>query len=178
MPLNDSEIRKLLDNGLIINPNYDLINPASLDIRIGNEILIENPQVNQDIPNINPWSELNIESYTEYLPFYLNPGQFILASSMEIFNIPNNICAEFRLKSSRARQGYDHLFAVWIDPGWSNSVLTMEIKNVFQNHRIPIYPGLKIGQLVFHKLNEPKISYSEVGRYNNDLKVSGSKNEY
>jgi deoxycytidine triphosphate deaminase len=35
---------------------------------------------------------------------------------------------------------------------------------------------MKIGQAIFHKLTQPPLkSYAITGRYNNDLKVMGSK---
>jgi deoxycytidine triphosphate deaminase len=43
-------------------------------------------------------------------------------------------------------------------------------------HSLPLYPGLKIGQIIFFEMSEePDISYAKVGHYNNDNKVSASK---
>jgi dCTP deaminase len=80
------------------------------------------------------------------------------------------------LKSSRAREGLQHLFAGWCDPGWNGSRLTLELKNVRQLHWIGIYPGLKIGQMKFMKMDStPLASYAETGRYNGDQTVKGSR---
>ena len=41
---------------------------------------------------------------------------------------------------------------------------------------LPIYPGLKLGQLAFERLSQtPITSYRKKGRYNNDLNVQESK---
>lgn len=43
-------------------------------------------------------------------------------------------------------------------------------------HSIPLYPGLKIGQLVFYRMDEaPERTYAVTGRYNLDTKVTASK---
>jgi dCTP deaminase len=79
------------------------------------------------------------------------------------------------LKSSRARSGLNHLLAGWCDPGWHGSKLTLELKNERLHHALPLYPGLKIGQMVFHSMsNTPMNSYRDVGHYNNHLTVMPS----
>jgi len=41
---------------------------------------------------------------------------------------------------------------------------------------LPLYQGMRFGQLEFRLLlSLPSMSYSEVGRYNNDLSVQRSK---
>jgi dCTP deaminase len=80
------------------------------------------------------------------------------------------------LKSSRAREGYNHALSAWIDPGYCNSKLTLELVNVRRHYDLPLYPGLKIGQIVFMRMSEvPVNSYSKTGRYNGDSTVQGSK---
>ena len=103
------------------------------------------------------------------------PGEFCLAETEEIFNIPDSISAQFALKSSRGREGYENLLAGWVDPGFSGR-LTLELVNVRRHWDLPLYPGMKIGQIVFFKMSSiPVNSYSKVGRYNGDLKVTASK---
>jgi dCTP deaminase len=97
-------------------------------------------------------------------PYELVPGQFILADTMESFNMPEDIAGLFFLKSSRAREGYENLHAGYADPGWHGSTLTLELKNSRQLQRLPIWPGLKIGQMVFFKMSAiPATSYAVVG---------------
>ena len=105
----------------------------------------------------------------------LSPGSFCLAETRECFNLPDDISAQFVLKSSRAREGLNHLLAGWCDPGWHGSKLTLELKNERRYHDIPLYPGLKIGQMVFHVMsNIPVHSYALTGNYNNHLTVMPS----
>lgn len=66
--------------------------------------------------------------------------------------------------------------AGFCDPGWYGSRLTLELKNVRQLWSIGIYPGLKIGQMKFSRMDsEPKRSYAVTGRYNNDATVTTSR---
>ena len=89
--------------------------------------------------------------------------------------MPPNYSAEFRLKSSRGRLGWGHVLAVWIDGGFNNSKLTLELLN----HRLwawqSIYPLMRIGQIVFEETNHPTCDYSRTGRYNGDLDTQESK---
>ena len=90
--------------------------------------------------------------------------------------MPENIAGLFFLKSSRAREGYENLHAGYADPGWNGSVLTLELKNSRQLLPLPLYPGMKIGQMVFFRMSQkPVLSYAQVGHYNKDLSTTGSK---
>lgn len=167
--LADFEIRDLAVNGMVQNFDKELINPASLDLRLGNAVMLESVQSPQMIP-------LDISRYTPDDPYELVPGQFILAQTMEVFNMPEDIAGLFFLKSSRAREGYENLHAGYADPGWHGSSLTLELKNARQLQPLPIYPGLKIGQMVFFRMSKtPAMSYAAVGHYNNDVSVAASK---
>jgi dCTP deaminase len=147
----------------------DLINPASLDVRLGSHLMIE-------VADTKDFINVDISHRTEKNPYRLMPGEFCLAETEEIFNIPDSLSAQFALKSSRAREGYENLLGCWIDPGYSGSRLTLELVNARRHWDLPLYPGMKIGQIVFFKMSSiPLNSYSKVGRYNGDLKVSASK---
>ncbi len=147
-----------------------LVNPASLDVRLGDTLLIESAES----PELISYP-LNLNNHTKDL-YQLIPGQFVLAPTIEVFNLPNDVSAQFVLKSSLARKGLQHMLAGYCDPGWHGSVLTMELKNVRQLWPVPLWPGMRIGQMVFTKmLCQPKLSYRETGRYNNDKTVQQSR---
>ena len=114
------------------------------------------------------------QGYT--FPVYLNPDEFVLAHTLETFNIPDHLAAQFALKSSVARAGLEHLLAGFIDPGFNNSVLTLELKNARRMERFPLWPGMRIGQIIFYTMDQvPLSSYSETGRYNGDASVAACK---
>ena len=170
--LCDWEIKNLCEAGMIEGYAQDLINPASLDVRLGGRLMIE-------VADTKDFVNVDISHRTENNPYRLMPGEFCLAETKEIFHIPDTLSAQFVLKSSRAREGYENLLAGWIDPGFGltkGSRLTLELVNARRHWDLPLYPGMKIGQIVFFKMSSiPINSYSKVGRYNGDLKVQATR---
>jgi len=165
--LCDWEIAALCQTVKMVDPfRKDLINPASIDLLLGNEIMCE-------CENTARLQRLDISEFTREQPYLLGPGAFVLAQTQEVFNLPDDISAQFALKSSRAREGFTHALAGWCDPGWHGSVLTLELTNAKRFSCLPLYPGLKIGQMVFYRMSaKPRASYA--GHYNNHDKVMGS----
>jgi len=167
--LCDWEIKARCQKSQMVAPfDPELLNPASLDLRLGLYLMVENicdPEL----------LRIDISDRTKDDPFMLQPGEFCLAETLELFNLPDDICGTFLLKSSRAREGYTHALAGFCDPSWHRSRLTLELKNNRLHHALPLYPGLKIGQMVFHEMsNVPLRSYRETGHYNNHLTVMPS----
>lgn len=149
------------------DPN--LVNPASLDIRVGETAML---RTSCPMPG---YYEYDLTEYSKFKPYWMQPGDRLLVASLETINLPNFLCAQFRLKSSRGREWYEHMEAGFADPGWHGSKLTMEIINM-NCEPLPLYPGLRMGQLVFSlTLGIPDRDYSVVGRYNGDRQVEGSK---
>lgn len=183
MLLAYNQILDLLDAGVVTNANKALINSASLDIRLGPKVLIEHCKVDDagrrslHRVSLKNKEALNMREYDldKDGPLILFPGEFVLAHSVEIFNLPNNISCEYKLKSSMARIGLNHLNAGWCDAGWNGSVLTMELHNVTRGHELVLEYMDKIGQMIFHKHQEVPAdkSYAIRGRYNNNKSVSG-----
>lgn len=157
----------------------DNINGASIDVRLGQIILREKQPQCPWFTRLKNKDELIFtkESYVWGQEFYLEPGEFILAHTVEIFNLPDYIGGEFRLKSSGARAALDQALAVWCDPGWHESVLTLELKNNSRYHTLVLEVGMKIGQVVLFKGESvPKhASYAVRGQYNNDKEATGNK---
>ena len=135
MILSSRDIQYRL-NDLVLPADDKLINPASLDIRIGAELIQESG---------------NLVSILR-TPYNLDPGEFVLVETFEIIKVPLDLAVELRLKSSIARQGYNHSLAFWFDPGWSGRG-TMEIQNITRTKKLPLYEGMLFAQLIFHKLN-------------------------
>ena len=167
--LCDWEIKALCEGGMVEDFAEELINPASLDVRLGGHLMIEEADTKSFV-------NVDISARTEKNPYRLMPGEFCLAETQEIFHMPESVSGQFVLKSSRAREGYENLLAGWIDPGFGDARLTLELVNARRHWDLPLYPGMKIGQIVFFKMSSiPVNSYSRVGRYNGDLKVTASK---
>lgn len=178
--LSHNELVKLVIQDVITPVDFKAINAASIDIHLGDKILWEDEECSYGIPIIDYRTRESV-TYNEYVMdadgWVLTPGDFILAQSVEVFNLPNDISAEYKLKSSMARIGLEHMNAGWCDAGWNGSVLTLELKNMTQHHSIRIRPGDAIGQMIFFRHGPVPVdaSYATRGRYNNDKTVSGIK---
>ena len=168
MILSHKELIKLVDQG-VLNADKRNVNGSSIDITLGKNILIEERSLYDYIP-IDLVQEVEPVLKERTIPdtgYDIRPNQFLLGHSVEWFNLPANISAEYKLKSSLARAGLEHLTAGWIDPTWSGN-LTLELKNVTQYHNFKLREGMKIGQIVFFKHEEVDEghSYKRWGRYN------------
>jgi dCTP deaminase len=166
--LVDHQIRAYAAAGMVTPFDESLVNPASLDVRLGDALLIESAQAVQLVP-------YPLHQHNEAEPYWLQPGQFVLSCTQEVFHLPDTIAAQFMLKSSRGREGFQHMLAGYVDPGFRGS-LTLELHNSRQLHAIAMWPGMRIGQLVLKPLGStPLRSYAETGRYHGDLTVQESK---
>ena len=156
MKLADWEIRHLIEATDLVSPaKPQNIQANSLDVFLGETIQVE--------------SEKGFDRVTLDKPFYLFPNCFCLGHTLEIFHLPNDISAEYRLTSGLARQGLAHSIATEIKPGYHGR-LTLELKNYLQFSNIKLYRGMKIGQVIFYRQNPCLNPYN--GRYNGDLTVS------
>lgn len=186
--LTYTELCRLADRGIITDVPREHINAASIDCTLAPLIWREAPP---DIPRTKTVVDLKNKESPDMLRydmgthgyFSLEPGQFCLASTRETFHLPANdpefgaIAAEYRLKSSLARAGLNAALAMWCDPGWSGSVLTLELFNNLRYHTLHLRVGQKIGQIIFMKGTPvpDHASYATVGRYNHDRHATPSK---
>lgn len=163
-------------SGAVHGCNPDYINGASIDVTLGPKISVEIPESSAIDLTDKTSRIMNEVELPENGSFCLAPGAFILAQTNEIFFLPNDIAAEFRLNSSSARYGLDQALAVWCDPGWHNSVLTIELRNNLRYHTLVLKRGQKIGQMIFHRGKKVpnEAAYGARGRYNNTQQVTQS----
>ena len=157
--------------GLLVDPfDESLANPASLDVRLGPNLMVEARHTDKLLT-------VSIKQSSEQDPFLLEPGQFVLGETVETLNIPSylKLCAQFALKSSRAREGIEHLMSGYVDPGFHASKLTLELLNARKLRPVRLWHGMKIGQLVFHRMEEaPLVGYEKTGHYNGIDRVAPS----
>jgi dCTP deaminase len=175
------DLVELVESGVITGLEAsDQINASSIDVRLGDVLLTEPFRHEPGI--VDPHLRTTFKGVPHDLskdgPYLLPPGGFVLASTVEVFHLPLDLTGEFRMKSSGARSGLNHLMASHADPGWHGSVLTLELHNVLRHHHIRLTRGMRIGQVLFHRHARPvplDRSYAARGRYNNDRQVSGVK---
>ena len=83
----------------------------------------------------------------------LEPGEFSLASTLERFNIPDDVVGWVCHKSTWARRGLDVWGGTILEPGWTGW-LTLELANHCASP-ITILAGSPIAQIIFHRMEEP-----------------------
>jgi len=167
----DWQIRELaLSRGMIQPFVPEQLNPGSYDVTLSDKILIENSSRQSDA-GPSRWVMKDIGSE----PYLMRPNEFVLASIQELIRVPEDMEAEFCLKSSRGREGYNHVLSGYIDSGYEGNI-TLEIQNCSRFVKLPLYPGLRIGQIRFAYMNAtPEAPYNVVGRYHMDTEVTPSK---
>lgn len=170
MILSDKTIRKMLDErSLIIKPlTEEQVQPASVDIRLGNTF-----SVVDDTPSgiITLDSEIKYKSITSDT-YLILPGQFVLATTMEYFELPDNMTAFVEGRSSLGRMGLFIQNAGWVDPGFKGEI-TLELFNA-NRCAIELKAGRRVGQLVFAEMDDfAENPYN--GKYQGQTGATGSR---
>ena len=98
MLLSYVELKDLLDQGVVEGAELEQLNQSSIDIRLGWNVLAEQ-EVTRTI-SLRDRESLLMEKVvmTAEGGYVLKPGEFILTESFEIFHLPDDISAEFKLK--------------------------------------------------------------------------------
>ena len=157
MVLSDRSIREAIEKRrIVIRPlGEGCIQPASVDVHLDRKLLVFR---NNYVPYVD--IRTSTERLTEEIvivddaPFMLHPGEFILGSTLEHVEVPQDLVARLEGKSSLGRIGLlIHSTAGYVDPGWKGH-LTLELSNV-SNLPITLYHRMKIGQISFLRLTSP-----------------------
>lgn len=165
--LVDRQLRAWMSQGGLNPADFSLVNPASVNLRIGTTLVVESPG--------GGTYEVDITENHVGNPFLVDPGEWILTHTQEIVTLTDKMEAEVCLRSSAARAGWQHALAGYIDPGWSGRI-TLEFQNVRRFQVLPIYPGLQLCQLRVRGLDlAPSSNYSQTGRYQGDMGVQVNK---
>jgi dCTP deaminase len=177
MLLSYYELCELVASG-VIDADPEHINGTSIDVRLDRTILVELEK--KEIGIVDPSRKQSHETIAIEMPdagYVMMPGQCVLASTVETFNLPHDLSCEFKLKSSMARVFVNNMLATWGDPCWHNSKMTLELKNDLQYNAVLLKPNMKIGQMIFWR-SEPvpeDRSYRVRGQYNNTTTVTASR---
>jgi dCTP deaminase len=155
--LSDRDLRAVLESGgLRLDPfEPSLIQPSSIDVRLDRTFGIFNNHLYTHIDPAIRQDELTTPvEVPDGEPFVLHPGEFVLASTLEVITLDAGLAARIEGKSSLGRLGLlTHSTAGFIDPGFSGHV-TLELSNV-ATLPIRLWPGMKIGQLCIFRLSSP-----------------------
>jgi len=161
MILSDTDIlARLREGDLVIDPLADVdqqVQPASVDLRLGSEFL-EFQRTN--ISCIHPTREREVSEYIDETvvaegdEFILHPGDFVLGTTKERVEMPEDLVANVEGRSSLGRLAVVvHATAGFVDPGYRGQV-TLELSNL-GTAPVALTPGMRVSQLVFTELSSP-----------------------
>ncbi len=170
MILSDKTLTKMLAEGtLVADPiEKEQIQPASIDIRLGNTFSIVKDSSSGIITLENKIEYETIETDT----YVILPGQFVLATTMEYFELPDNLTAFVEGRSSLGRMGLFIQNAGWVDPGFKGEI-TLELFNA-NRCAIELKAGRRVGQLVFAEMDDTAMNPYN-GKYQGQKGATGSR---
>ncbi|MBE6765819.1 MAG: dCTP deaminase [Ruminococcaceae bacterium] len=162
-------IRMLEEKTLVAEPlEPDQIQPASIDIRLGNTFSIVE-DTSTGIINLS--DEIKYKTITSD-SYILLPNQFVLATTMEYFELPDDLTAFVEGRSSLGRMGLFIQNAGWVDPGFKGEI-TLELYNA-NRCAIELRAGRRVGQLVFAKMDCAALNPYR-GKYQGQRGATGSR---
>lgn len=172
MPLPDHEIiQRIEERSLVISPMEmdEAVQPAGVDLRLGD--VFQRPNL-ETTHFLRPHA-LNASDFipvchplNEDGEFLMRPGDFVLATTMEYVEIPDDLQGRLDQRSTYARCGlFMHLVAGNIEPGFKGYI-TLEILNASMR-TLALKPGERVVQLVLEPLTSPCMRdyASKGGRY-------------
>lgn len=164
MVLRDLDILQMMAEGVFNGASLGNINPASLDLSLGEEI--------RDVDGHL------VDKLSKDDEFIIKPNQFVLAHTLEKINMPINLLGIVKGKSSLARKGLIVEFAGFIDPGFSGQI-TLELKNV-SDKPVTLKKYMRICQLCFLQMDEvPRYPYGSDNdsHYQHQMGAVASRND-
>ncbi|MEK7114783.1 MAG: dCTP deaminase [Patescibacteria group bacterium] len=161
MVLSDRDIKKALKSKkIIITPNPDLetqLGSCSIDLRLGNTFRVFDHSRNAFIdPTKKDFSneitkEVKVKKNDSFM---MQPGDFVLAVTLENVKIANNLMGRLEGRSSLGRLGIVvHSTASVFDPGWDGKCV-LELGNLGRM-AVRLTPGMRICAMTFEGLTSP-----------------------
>jgi len=170
MILSDKTLKKMIaDKRLVCEPIDDQsIQPASIDCRLGNHFLVVE---DNEMHVINMDEEIK---YREIISdnITIQPHSFLLATTQEYVELPNDLTAFVEGRSSIGRIGLFIQNAGWVDPGFKGQI-TLELYNA-SSLPIRLLSGKRICQLVFAKMDDIADN-PYTGKYQGQRNTVGSR---
>lgn len=181
MLLPDHEIEKLCnqDNPLLTpysERGYSRglshgVNPFGHDLRLSNVFSVSASATNnrnESCGVVDPEKPERVNNESVTLPmdgyYLLKPGQTVLANTIEVFNMPDNLTGLLATKSTYLRHRIQVLTSV-IEAGWRGS-LTLEIANLHDRLAVKLHVNSGIAQVLFLKGKSPcRVPYPSDGKY-------------
>jgi dCTP deaminase len=160
MVLSDRDLKAALSSGKIkITPTPNFVSQlgsCSIDLRLGCVFRVFESGMHGVIdPRKNVAKEFTKEIIVKVGDaFIMQPGDFVLATTVEDVEIPDDLVGSLEGRSSIGRLGIIvHSTAATIDAGWKGHI-TLELANM---GKLPValYPDMRICSISFEQLSSP-----------------------
>lgn len=161
MVLSDRDLKKALKaSHIIITPMPDFaeqLGSCSVDLRLGSSFRVFE---HSKFAYIDPFDKESKAAVTREIVvaknerFIIQPGDFVLATTVERVEIPDDMTARLEGRSSIGRLGVViHSTAGSIECGFKGNI-TLEIANMGKMP-VALHPGMRICSLAFEMLTSP-----------------------
>jgi len=161
MVLSDRDLKKAIKaKRIIIKPAPDFefqLGSNSLDLRLGSTFRIFD---HSKYPYIDPFQKNIGNEITREIkkkknePFIIQPGDFVLGTTIEYIEVPDDLVGNLEGRSSIGRLGIIiHSTAASIECGFRGNI-TLEIANLGKMP-VALYPGMRICSVSFLELTSP-----------------------
>lgn len=164
MILSDQDIKKALQTKRIVikpTPDYETqLGSCSVDLRLGNTFRVFDYS---KYPYIDPSNKDYSNEITKVIKvekdgsFIMQPGDFVLAVTLEHVKIPPDLMGRLEGRSSLGRLGLVvHSTASIFDPGWDGKPV-LELGNLGRM-AIKLTVGMRICAMTFEELSTPALT--------------------
>jgi deoxycytidine triphosphate deaminase len=149
----------LSENNLVENlSSRELENPegTGFDLRVGEVFKISEGEAFLGVTDRSTPDVKSICTINEYKDITIRPGEFFLVKTVEKVNLPDNIAAIFRPRSTLQRCGVA-LFTATANPGYSGE-LTFGLCNLGKND-FRLEMGARIVHILFFETSDNVSAY-------------------
>lgn len=182
MVLSDRDIKKKLqDKSIVLSPQPadDHISSFSIDLHLSNDFYVFEYSKMPFLDPMNKDIDMPVRKVTvkDGERFIMQTNAFVLGSTVEHIELPDNLVGRVEGRSSLGRLGIViHSTAPHFDPGFRGQ-LTLELGNI-GSMPVALYPGMRICAISFEELSSPaEIPYhmKKNAKYNNQKGPTVSK---
>lgn len=180
--LSDREIRAAYDSRElgIVPFEPELLRPAALSLRLGFEASVLESHTEVDVADAATYPVLVRREPDAEGRLRLNPGEVMLAPTLERISLPDGMAGLVDGTSDYARLGISVVLSHQVSPGYgsdspSGAILTLEIISHLSR---PVFlrPGTRIGNLMLLRCGPVERPYPEMpANYSRDVLVRASR---
>ncbi|MDS0136325.1 MULTISPECIES: dCTP deaminase [unclassified Amycolatopsis] len=178
--LTDRAIRRARADGELYVEPFDpaLLRPAAISLRLGDEAFGLHTDGPVDVADRSTHPELVTKRFDDEGRLVVEPGEVVLAPTLEKIGLSANLVGLVDGISDYARLGIGVVLCGQVSPGFgreTGAVLTLEIVNHLR-HPVLLYPGARICNLLLFASTGSELSYGEMpSNYSTDHTVVASR---